>query len=167
MINQKNYINAYFIDNERKNIEVLLKGDDGTSAYTHILEYDPEHPDCKELLEISSLDEIHENTWNKKKDEVKIFEDGIIKIAEKTGLIKKILKISQKAEAETFFGALFDFLLTDKKEHIDRLFNFKLHLFEQDVIKKSKDEEAKSNIRKAKTPLGAFKEFIKIWEESN
>jgi hypothetical protein len=167
MINQKNYINAYFIDNERKNIEVLLKGDDGTSAYTHILEYDPEHPDCKELLEISSLDEIHENTWNKKKDEVKIFEDGIIKIAEKTGIIKKLLKISKRAEAEDFFGALFDFLLTDKKEHIDRLFNFKLHLFEQDVIKKSKDEEAKSNIRKAKTPLGAFKEFIKIWEESN
>ena len=167
MINQKNYINAYFIDNERKNIEVLLKGDDGTSAYTHILEYDPEHPDCKELLEVSSLDEIHENTWNKKKDEVKLFEDGIIRIAEKTGIIKKLLKISKRAEAEDFFGAIFDFLLTDKKEHIDRLFNFKLHLFEQDVIKKSKNEKGKSNIRKAKTPLGAFKEFIKIWEESN
>ena len=167
MINQKNYITATFIDNERKNIEVLLKGDDGTSAYTHILEYDPEHPDCKELLEVSSLDEIHENTWNKKKDEVKLFEDGIIRIAEKTGIIKKLLKISKRAEAEDFFGAIFDFLLTDKKEHIDRLFNFKLHLFEQDVIKKSKNEKGKSNIRKAKTPLGAFKEFIKIWEESN
>ena len=82
-------------------------------------------------------------------------------------MIKKLLKISKKAEAEDFFGALFDFLLTNKKEHIDRLFNFKLHLFEQDVIKKSKDEKAKSNIRKAKTPLSAFKEFIKIWEESN
>ena len=118
MINQKNYINAYFIDNERKNIEVLLKGDDGTSAYTHILEYDPEHPDCKELLEVSSLDEIHENTWNKKKDEVKLFEDGIIRIAEKTGIIKKLLKISKRAEAEDFFGAIFDFLLNKKVYHL-------------------------------------------------
>ena len=171
MINQKNYITATFIDNERKNIEVLLKGDDGTSAYTHILEYDPEHPDCKELLEVSSLDEIHENTWNKKKDEVKIFEDGIIKIAEKTGQFKKItekrLKLNEKSEAEEFFKALFEFLLSNKKEFIDRLFNFKLHLFEQDVVKKSKDEKAKSNIRKSKTPLAAFKEYIKIWEESN
>jgi hypothetical protein len=167
MISEANYITAHFIDNERKNIEVLLKSDDGVSAYTHILEYDSEHPDCKELLEVCNLDQLHENTWEKKKEETKLFEDSLVRVAEKTGLIKKILKISQKAEAETFFGALFDFLLTDKKEHIDRLFNFKLHLFEQDVIKKSKDEEAKSNIRKAKTPLGAFKEFIKIWEESN
>ena len=167
MINQKNYITATFIDNERKNIEVLLKSDDGVSAYTHILEYDSEHPDCKELLEVCNLDQLHENTWEKKKEETKLFEDSLVRVAEKTGLIKKILKISQKAEAETFFGALFDFLLTDKKEHIDRLFNFKLHLFEQDVIKKSKNEKGKSNIRKAKTPLGAFKEFIKIWEESN
>ena len=167
MISEANFITATFIDNERKNIEVLLRSDDGLKVYSHILEYNPKHPSCKELLKVCSLDELHENTWSKKKEEVKLFEDSVIRVAEKTGIIKKLLKISKRAEAEDFFQAIFDFLLTDKKEHIDRLFNFKLHLFEQDVIKKSKNEKVKSNIRKAKTPLGAFKEFIKIWEESN
>ena len=167
MISEANYITATFIDNERKTIEVLLRNDDGTKVHPYILEYNPKHPICKELLKVCSLDELHENTWSKKKEEVKLFEDSVIRIAEKTGIIKKLLKISKKAEAEDFFGAIFDFLLTDKKEHIDRLFNFKLHLFEQDVIKKSKNEKGKSNIRKAKTPIDAFKEFVKIWEESN
>ena len=36
---------------------------------------------------------------------------------------------------------LCDFLLSDKQEHIDRLFNFKIHIFEQDLIKNSKNEE--------------------------
>ena len=166
-ITETNYITAHFIDNDRKNIEVLLKSDDETSVYPYILEYNPKHPICQEFLKVCSLDQLHENTWSKKKEEEKDFENIVIRVAEKTGMIKKLLKISKKAEAEDFFGALFDFLLTNKKEHIDRLFNFKLHLFEQDVIKKSKDEKAKSNIRKAKTPLSAFKEFIKIWEESN
>jgi len=167
MISEVNFVTAAFIDNERTNIEVLLKNDEETKVYPYILEYNPDNPICKELLKVCSLDELHENTWSKKKEEVKLFEDSVIRIAEKTGIIKKLLKISKRAEAEDFFGAIFDFLLTDKKEHIDRLFNFKLHLFEQDVIKKSKNEKVKSNIRKAKTPLGAFKEFIKIWEESN
>ena len=47
---------------------------------------------------------------------------------------------------------MFDFLLSDKQEHIDRLFNFKIHIFEQDLIKNSKNEELKTAIRKSKTP---------------
>ena len=62
---------------------------------------------------------------------------------------------------------MFDFLLSDKQEHIDRLFNFKIHIFEQELIKNSKNEEAKTAIRKSKTPLEALKNYIIIWEESN
>ena len=50
MITKDNFITAYFIDNQRKNIEVLLKGDN--KVYSHILEYDTEHPDCQQLLKI-------------------------------------------------------------------------------------------------------------------
>lgn len=210
MISEANFVTAAFIDNERTNIEVLLKNDEETKVYPYILEYNPDNPICKELLEICSLDQIHENTWEKKKEEVKLFEDSIIRIAEKKGLLKtalktakerikesekvaksklkeaekrgvahheeivrlekaeflKKIKIDRKAEAEEYFNTLFEFLLTNKKEFIDRLFNFKLFLFEKSVVKNSTDEETKSNIRKAKTPLGAFKGFIKIWEES-
>ena len=60
-----------------------------------------------------------------------------------------------------------DFLLSNKKEHIDRLFNFKIYLFEQDVVKNCKDQSTKSAIRKAKTPLEALKIYIKLWEDTN
>ena len=62
---------------------------------------------------------------------------------------------------------MLDFLLSDKKEHIDRLFNFKIYIFEQDIVKNSKNESVKTAIRKSKTPLEALKNFITIWEESN
>ncbi len=167
MINKENFITAYFIDQDRKNIEILLRNDAGTAVNPHIIEYDQTHPHCQELLKICPLDQLHENTWQKKKDERGAFEREVLKIAEDKGLLDNVLKISKKAEAETYFKTLFEFLLSDNKDHIDRLFNFKLFIFEQDVVKKSKNEKAKSEVRKAKTPLGAFKEFIKIWEESN
>ena len=72
MITKENFITAHFIDSERKNIEVLLKSDDGTAVNPHILEYDVDNPICQELLKIVSLDQLHENTWQKKKEETNI-----------------------------------------------------------------------------------------------
>ncbi len=62
---------------------------------------------------------------------------------------------------------MFDFLLSDKQEHIDRLFNFKIYLFEQDIVQNYKNEELKTKIRKSTTPIEALKYFLQIWEESN
>ena len=62
---------------------------------------------------------------------------------------------------------MMEFLLSNKKEHIDRLFNFKIYLFEQDIVKNCKDSSKKTAIRKAKAPLEALKIFIELWEDSN
>jgi len=157
------FITAYFIDDNRKNIDVIFKNDDDTAVNPYILEYNPDDPICKELLDICPLDQIHENTWEKKKDERKTFEDKVKEIAQNEGLIKKII---EDVDSD-FFKLLFDFLLSDKQEHIDRLFNFKIYIFEQDIVKNSKNEKIKTAIRKSKTPLEALKNFITIWEESN
>ena len=101
MISEANFVTAAFIDNERTNIEVLLKNDEETKVYPYILEYNPDNPICKELLEICSLDQIHENTWEKKKEEVKLFEDSIIRIAEKKGLLKTALKTAKERIKES------------------------------------------------------------------
>ena len=163
MINEENFITAHFIDNERKNIEILLKSDDGTAVNPHILEYDVDNPNCQELLKFISLDQLHENTYVKKKEERKAFVNQIRKIAEKEGLIKHIVEeVNPK-----FISLMMDFLLSNKKEHIDRLFNFKIFLFENDIVKNCKDESKKTAIRKSKTPLEALKIFISIWEENN
>jgi hypothetical protein len=163
MITKDTFITASFIDNERKNIEILLKDDEETKVYPYILEYNPDNPICKELLEICSLDQLHENTWQKKKDERRDFESMVKKVAVKEGLLKRII---ENVDSD-FFKLLMDFFLSDKQEHIDRLFNFKIFLFEQDTVKNSKNEEVKTAIRKSKTPLEALDNFIIIWKESN
>ena len=92
MINEENFITAHFIDNERKNIEVLLKSDDGTAVNPHILEYDVDNPNCQELLKLCSLDQLHENTYTKKQEERKAYISQIKNIAQKEGLIKDIIE---------------------------------------------------------------------------
>ena len=162
-INKENYLTASFIDNERKTIEVLLKSDDGKAVNPFILEYDPNNSICKELLSVVTLDQLHENTYIKKQEERKQFEKVVKKVAQKEGLLKKII---ENVDSD-FFKLLFDFLLSSKQEHIDRLFNFKIFLFEQDIVKNCKDEDLKTAIRKSKTPLEALDKFLIIWKESN
>ena len=162
-INKKNYLTASFIDNERKTIEVLLKSDDGKAVNPFILEYDPDNSICKQLLSVVTLDELHEITWEKKKDERKNFEAMVKKVAVKEGLMKKII---ENVDSD-FFKLLMKFLLSNKQEHIDRLFNFKIYLFEQDIVKNCKNEDLKTAIRKSKTPLEALDNFIIIWKENN
>ncbi len=163
MITKDNLISAYFIDNERKNIEALTKSEDGTKIVPIILPFDENNQSFKELTSIISVDDLHEVTYEKKKEERKIFESKVKEIATNEGLIKKII---ENVDPD-FFKLLFDFLLSDKQEHIDRLFNFKIFIFEQDVVKNSKNETAKTAIRKSKTPLEALDNFIVIWKESN
>ena len=162
MITKDNLISAYFIDNERKNIECLLKSD-VDKVYTQIIPFDEKNDMYKMLMNIVTLDDIHEVTYEKKKEERKIFEQKVKEIAQKEGLIKQII---ENVDTD-FFKLLFDFLQSDKKEHIDRLFNFKIFIFEQDVVKKSKNETAKTAIRKSKTPLEALDNYLIIWKESN
>ena len=161
MFDEENFITAHFIDNERKNIEVLLKSEDETAVNPYILEYDVDNPICQELLKLCSLDQLHENTYTKKQEERKVFVNQVKTIAQKEGLIKHIIEeVNPK-----FIELMMDFLLSNKKEHIDRLFNFKIFLFEQDIVKNAK-ENKKTAIRKSKTPLEALKIFITLWEES-
>ena len=157
------FVDAYFIDNERQNIEVLQTNEDKTQVFSTIIPFNEENGNFKKLTTIMTLDELHENTYNRKKEERKIFIDQVKRIAQKEGLIKQIV---EHVDSD-FFKLMFDFLLSDKQEHIDRLFNFKIYIFEQDIVKNSKNESVKTAIRKAKTPLEAMKNYMIIWEESN
>ena len=73
MFTKDNFYTAYFIDNERKNIEVLIKQEDfkpgNLSVSSIIIPFNVENDQYKKLLEMCSLDQLHENTWEKKKNE--------------------------------------------------------------------------------------------------
>ena len=75
IITKENFYTAYFIDDARENIEVLLKApnfDSGKVEVTpHVIQYDEEHPDCKDLLELCDLEQFKEGSGNILKEIVK------------------------------------------------------------------------------------------------
>ena len=59
MFNKDNFIAASFIDNDRKNIEVLTKSDDGKKLIPTIIPYDENNHMFKELMELITIDKLH------------------------------------------------------------------------------------------------------------
>ena len=165
-INKDNFFTAHLLNNERTIIEVMLREPDmkeGEITVTPmIIEYDENHPDCQALLKLCPLDELHENTWQKKKEEREDFVRQVKKIAESEGLYNQF---EDKVD-ERLYEHIINFLTNDSPEFIDKLFSWKIFLFEQDIVKNYKDEKVKSDIRKSKTPMEALKLYIKIWEEN-
>ena len=156
-VNLKEHLTkAYFIDGERKNIEVLYTSKDFKETHSAIIEYDTKHPDCQALLEVMSLDDLHESTYQHKKQERLAFEQEAIAIAKRAGLVFDFNKIDTK-----FFPAVVKALFVDK-ENDDHLFALKLALFEVEKIRDTKQEDLKTELRKSKTKLEVLEKAINI-----
>jgi len=151
MITKENYIIAYFIDNERKNIEVLLR--DGNKVNSHIVEYDIKYPVCKELLNVITIDDLHKNTYQKKQEQVKEFEEMAIRVAKKSGIaISGEPKIQSTNFYPTLVKAIFEGVTNE-----NQLFALKLALFEVEKIRDSKDNELKRKLRQSENKIEVLK----------
>ena len=135
MITKENLIGAYFIDSDRKNIEVLTTSEDKKQIIPTIMPFDENNSSFKELTSIVSVDQLHENTYQKKKDEQKIFETKIIEIAKRDGLLVDDTKIDSKSYNK-LVKAIFE-----QGKNEDQLFALKIALFELPGIRDSKDDE--------------------------
>ena len=60
-----NLITAYFIDNERKNIEVLTSTPNKKEVNAMIIPFNEDNEDYKNLIEYIDLDKLHEITYQK------------------------------------------------------------------------------------------------------
>lgn len=135
-----NLINAYFIDNERKNIEMVLRSQDQKSVFTEITPFDENNEQYRILIKNISLDQLHENTYQKKKDERREYEEEVIRIAKRDGLI------SDNINNEEYFTNMLKVIVKDESNE-DQLFALKLALFEVDKIRDSQNTEIKKKIR--------------------
>jgi hypothetical protein len=142
-----NFLNAYFIDNERQNIEILSTSEDKQSVVNNIIPYDVKHPYFIALSKVCNVDQIHENTYNKKKKEREIFEQKVIEIAKRDGLLLDNTKIDSN-----YFSTVIKAIFTES-ENTDHIFALKLALFELNEIKDSTNEELKKKLRQAKTKI--------------
>ena len=156
MITKENLIGAYFIDNDRKNIEVLTTSEDKKQIIPTIMPFDENNHSFKELTSIITVDQLHENTYQKKKDEQKIFEEKVMQIAKKDGLVLDDTKIDSNSFAK-IVNAIFE-----QNENEDQLFALKLALFELTAIRDSKDLDLKKKLRQCKNKIDTLKVAFEI-----
>jgi len=156
MITKENLIGAYFIDNDRKNIEVLTTSEDKKQIIPTIMPFDENNPMFKELTSIITVDQLHENTYQKKKDEQKIFETKVMEIAKKDGLLVDDTKIDSKSYNK-LVKAIFE-----QGENEDQLFALKIALFELPNIRDSKNDELKKKLRQSKNKIDTLKVAFEI-----
>jgi len=151
---KNNFLTAYFIDNERKNIEVQTTAEDKKSVFTTIIPYEENNPQYQALIKYMNIDQLHESTYQKNKTEQKLFEDSIVNIAKKQGLILGNADLNTK-----FYPSLVNAIFKDI-ENEDHLFALKLALFELEQIRDSKNEDSKKKLRQAKNKLDIIQAAI-------
>lgn len=161
-----NFIDAYFIDEDRQNIEVLQKSEDGKKVIPTIIAF--EQPDgtgktssgnMEKLKEVMSVDELHERTYQKKKDERKLFEEQLMRIAKKDGMV-----LDNASKPETLFPLIVK-TITEDQENEDHLFALKLALFEVDKIRDSANVDVKTEMRSGTTKAQVLSAALKLISE--
>ena len=165
MFNKDNFVEATFIDTERKNIEVLTKSDDGKSVIPTIIPFNEENHMFKELMEVTTVDKLHEDTHNKKKAESELYKQEVMRIAKEDGLLADLSKTHAIEEnKEDYFSSILDGI-TKKQTDEDHLFAFKISAFENlKQIKESDDVEGKKKIRQAKNKIELFRAIFNMIE---
>jgi len=142
---KEHFLTAHFIDNERQNIEILMTNEEKTKTIPYYIPFDEKDVKFQALLSVMSVDQLHESTYQRKQQERKGFEDMVLQIAKKDGLIMDSNKIDTK-----FYPRVVEAIFGDE-ENLDHVFALKLAIFELDAIKDSKKEELKKKLRQSKT----------------
>ena len=139
-----NFLTAYFVDNERKNIEIQTTTEDKKSVFTTIIPFKEENPQYQALNKFMSLDQLHESTHEKTKTEHELYKEQALKYAKEAGLV------GNEIAKDNYFSEIVK-LITEDQENEDHLFALKLAVFEIDAVKDSVDVEKKKLIRQSKT----------------
>lgn len=139
-----NFLTAYFVDNERQNIEIQTTTEDKKSVFTTIIPFKEENPQYQALNKFMTLDQLHESTHEKNKTQARLYKEQALKYAKDAGLV------GNEIAKDNYFSEIIK-LITEDQENEDHLFALKLAVFEIDAVKDSVDVEKKKLIRQSKT----------------
>ena len=159
MITKESYVSANFIDNDRKNIEVLPNMDhtDAKTLTPHVIEADPDSKDYQDLMKLVSEDQLHEQTWNIKKEESQAFMLIAQQIAKDTGLVNQEELLNETKIYPTIVNTIFT-----NMENEDHLFALKLALFGVQEIKESTNTAEKTALRKGTNKIEVLQHAFNV-----
>ena len=153
------YVHAYFSNNDRTVVESHWKNSDDKIVTNHIDATNHKSTAMKLLLRNVSIDKLHENTYKHIKAMNEGFKNKTVEIAKERGLIIDVndiqthgYKIATRVLFEKF----------DPEKDKEKLFLYKLELFEIPKIRDSKKTSMKAKLRKATTMLEATKIAIQM-----
>jgi hypothetical protein len=150
-----NFLTAYFVDNERMNIEIQTTTEDKKSVFTTIIPFKEENPQYQALNKFMTLDQLHESTHEKNKTEHKLYKEQALKFAKESGLV------GNEISKDNYFSEIIK-LITEDQENEDHLFALKIALFEVEDIRDSESIELKKDIRQSKTKAEVLLNALKI-----
>ena len=163
---------ARYIDEDRQNIEVMhiIEDDEslhGRTAKLHVLPVDENDDQFKALLEHYTMDDIMEMTYAYNQNAEKAFEEQVMAIAQKQGVLSTMdIDIVSDEYVNKFIDVMFVNNELDEKELNELLFKTKLRLFELDIVKNNKNRELKGSLRKAKSLAEIFRYMYEIVEDN-
>jgi len=155
------FLTAHFCNNERTMVESYWITPDGKETRVEYVEAKPEDTAWKKLLTHIDIDSLHEATYKHIKAQNEAFEDNVIELAKSRGMIYDVDEMSgdvHKVIAQSLFAPF------DETQDKEKLFLYKLQLFEVEAIRKCTDSQKKRELRQAKTILEATKIAIDIVE---
>ena len=157
------FLTAHFSDNERTNVEVYWVTPDGLETRVENIEAKTGDPAWEDLLTHISLEELHQATYKQMQEQDAMFKEDVIKIAKERGLIHDLTNLNNVETMKLIVDFIFGEF--DPQKDKEKLFMFKLKLFEVDKIKQSKNREVKAGLRKAESLTEAIKAAVEILEE--
>ena len=158
------FVDAYFTNNERTVVNVLWENDNKENIEETVI-VETNDPAWENLLNQPevTIDKLHERTVNRNREQRAIFEQQVVDIAKRDGLIYDGDHMNTDVY-KMFVKNIFNTELEEKKVK-EQLFMFKLALFELDKIKDSDDREKKAALRKAETLPAALKIACDLFED--
>ena len=164
-------LDAYFSDNQRTVVQIFWQNnDDPENVIVEHAQAEESDAIWLDLIENHGIDIdwLHERTYRHIKETQIEFEDFAIEVAKQRGLVY------DSDVDSNLYGNLANFLFEKRNEedeesseiYDEKLFLYKLALFEHELVQVSEKTELKKELRQSKSILEATKKVIEIIENS-
>tara|TARA_B100000424_G_C22940818_1_gene500633 strand:+ start:1677 stop:2150 length:474 start_codon:yes stop_codon:yes gene_type:complete len=141
------FVTARFTNNDRTTIQARWQDNEDETVFRNsYVEVDENNLHYKNLLELISEDQLHENTvmvWRQEREQ---YDQLLVNIAKKTGDWIDVNDDSKFLERLVVLLAK-----TESEISNEEIFKFKLAVFDHPKVADSKDRKLKASLRKAKT----------------
>ena len=155
MIEGHNFVDGYFITGEYDIVETIWFEPNEEVYRTHVVAAEKGDAEWEKLLKIVTVDDLMERTYIRIQEQREAIADAVVEVASEGDDWAEVKEKLGRGSAEAFLNILLFDQSDDEEANKEKLFIFKLALFEWDPIKNSKNKELKKSLRKSKTILEA------------